>query len=1634
MTRLKLNPLILTVLAVAVSVAAYLAQIPFLEKVELSTIDLRFISRGDVPARPEVVLAVIDEKSINQEGKWVWPRAKFTRLVEKVSEAGARVLAFDIGFLEEDDRTIVETVAEIQRQARRQGAAGTALDRYLETLQKESDSDRQLARAIADAQTRVVLGYFFHMNRSELAHLTETEVADHQERVRNGTYKFARYSSPAAQRIPMITAAMPQSNIAPVSRAAGYAGYFNMFPDTDGVVRWIPAVISFRDALYAPLSLMTASAYLDEPLSVAVADYGVQAVRLGKRVVPTDELGRVLVNYRGPAKSFPHLSVTDILHDRIDRDRLAGKIVMAGATAVGIFDLRVTPFGSVFPGLEIHANVVDSVLAEDFLHHPSWAAVFDMTAIVLLCFGVWIVHKRTGVVASAITAILLFGAYIGLCQTLFVAQGWILNMVYPLLALVITYVSITAYKYIVESHQKRFIRDAFSTYLAPSVVRQLIESPESLVLGGEEREITAFFSDVQGFTGISERLSAAELVELLNEFLTEMTDIILNNAGTVDKFEGDAIIAFFGAPNYLPNHAETACRCCLQMQQRLDETAGPLARPGAARTEDAHRYEHRVCRGGQHGLATAHGLYDDGRQRQYRRPPRRRQQGLRHLHHGQRIDLRRRRRQDHRPRTGPDQRGGQDRTGGHLRTGRPGRRGARRDDAGDRSLPERAPGLSPQRLEPGHHLLQQGPVHRSRRRPQPGDDRALRPVQNRPAPGGLERGFHHDLQVAPAVGRPRSRTHHRGNCAMGIIKKHPTLFLGLGITLLFFAFGIVRLGLIETLDLKLYDMMMGLRGDADSPSDIVMVEVDDDSIDKLGRWPWPRSLLAEGIAKINRGGPRAIGMNFILSEAEKSTGLAELRTLRRTFAENLAVQAGTAGESFLAAMDAAQDRLDNDRKLAAAVAAAGNVVLPVYFGPSTAVSEMSAAVKKTLAPHAVTHLNNPYGFALPRANEITLPIDPLLEAARGIGHINLAYDLDGTARRERLIYDLQGLYVPSYTLRLAALFRNVPPEKIDGEVGGVIRLGDIAIPTTANGALLVSFKGPRGSFKRYSFFDVINDKIPPAVFKNKLVLVGASAAGLINPLSTPTDATMPLCEFSAHAIWSMLTGRFVEQPAWSGSLKWLLLLMVGLVITVVLPRLKALYAGIAFWGLLAALIGGAVYSFTTRGLWVPTVYPLLQLILGYIGVLTIQYFVTETGKEKVEGESAETNRMLGLSFQSQGMLDMAFDKFRRVPVDDQMKDILYNLALDYERKRQFNKAAAVFEYVEEHDPKFKDVHDRKARLMQASETMVFGDGMLGGGPGDSLLATSSDTRPTLGRYEVMRQLGKGAMGIVYLGQDPRINRTVAIKTFRFHRRHRRGAGRGTQAEILSRGRERRHPFAPQHRHHLRRGRRTGPGLHRHGVSRRRGFGALHQKGPAAAHAPGDRHRGRRGRRAGLRPPEGHRAPGRQAGQHHDDQERAGEDHRFRHRPHHRHQPDPDRGGQGDPLLHVAGAVLRRTGRRPFGHLFPRDHAVSTAHRPAALSRRQPAGADALHHEHAPPGSAASTTRASSRRWPRSSTGRWKRTSRSATSAPFRWPSTCGPWARRSMPPSWPGNKPPAGRTEPLIKKSAKILTLENGLC
>lgn len=592
--------------------------------------------------------------------------------------------------------------------------------------------------------------------------------------------------------------------------------------------------------------------------------------------------------------------------------------------------------------------------------------------------------------------------------------------------------------------------------------------------------------------------------------------------------------------------------------------------------------------------------------------------------------------------------------------------------------------------------------------------------------------------------------------------RHAALFAGLGLTLAFVGLFFLRVGFLDAVELRLYDLRMRLLETKGQDENIILVNIDDASIRNLGRWPWSRSIIAQGLEKIAKGDPKAVGLNVFFGETEESGGLLVLDKLQQAFSR-LGLLGQPGGSEFSREMATLRAGADHDAVLARSLSQAGNVVLPMIFTSAGLVDEDGAELDALLSRQALGAVRTAKGGSCPGAVEAMLPIPSLFEAAAGLGHINMLPDADGSVRSEALLFKYRGAYFPSYSLRVLAQAMGLSSKDIRADLGASVSLANLGIPTTPGSDFFIRFRGPHGAFPGVSFFDVLHDKIPPSAFKGKIVLVAPTAAGVANPVATPVDPAMPLGELTANAVWSMENGLFIVRPMWNDAAQLLALLLAGGAISFLLPRLRARAAAALFLLLLAVLFGGSTYLFVARGMWVEAAYPLVLTVFGYITIISLKYFMAETDKDQVEGESAETNRMLGLSFQSQGMLDMAFDKFRRVPVDEGMKEILYNLALDYERKRQFNKAVAAYDHIERNDPAFKDVAERKKRMLKLGDTIILG----GSSGGDSLLAGGADTHPTLGRYELLGELGRGAMGVVYKGRDPRINRTTAIKTFRF---------------------------------------------------------------------------------------------------------------------------------------------------------------------------------------------------------------------------------------------------------------------------
>jgi serine/threonine-protein kinase len=296
-----------------------------------------------------------------------------------------------------------------------------------------------------------------------------------------------------------------------------------------------------------------------------------------------------------------------------------------------------------------------------------------------------------------------------------------------------------------------------------------------------------------------------------------------------------------------------------------------------------------------------------------------------------------------------------------------------------------------------------------------------------------------------------------------------------------------------------------------------------------------------------------------------------------------------------------------------------------------------------------------------------------------------------------------------------------------------------------------------------SFYDVLSGKIPASKYANKIVLIGATAAGVGTSFAAPGYAGMTPAEQQAHTISSILNEHFIVQPSWGETAALGVFLLIAAYLIAALPRLSAGMAGAITAALFVALLAAEFGLLASASIWLKLMLPATLLVIGHLAVTTKRFLMTEAGKLKSDEESAETNRMMGLALQGQGQLDAAFDRFRRVPMSDPLMDNLYNLALDFERKRQFNKAQAIYEHMAAWNKSYKDLQSKLNRAKNLSETVILGGG--GSHPGGTMLLDGGAVeKPMLGRYQVEKELGKGAMGVVYLGKDPKIGRVVAIKT------------------------------------------------------------------------------------------------------------------------------------------------------------------------------------------------------------------------------------------------------------------------------
>ncbi|MGH8064367.1 MAG: CHASE2 domain-containing protein [Candidatus Entotheonellia bacterium] len=578
----SINPASLTLGTILLVVVLWLAGVPILELIELKTYDLRFLSRGHMQPSPAVVMAVIDEKSLDAEGRWPWPRSKIAALVDTLSQDGARVIAFDIAFTEPDESSQLASIRFSQKVDVLAMRHPQLADFIRENIQ-HVDNDLTLVNAIQNSSAAVVLGYFFHMSEADINYQIEQRKMDEQlNRINASKYPFIIYREQKVGGVPFIKAYAPESNLEMFTEAAA-SGYFTTTSDADGVVRWMPLMVQAGEDLFPPLAVSTVWHYLGKPqLTVKVGRYGVEGIQMGERFIPTDESGQLLINYLGPPKTFPHIPITDILRGKLASGIFTDKIVLVGATAMGIQDLRSTPLSPVYPGMEVHATVIDNILTQNFITRPMWSKIYDLLAILTLGTLIGIALPRMSALKGLLFAAGLFILHIFIARWLFINTGVWLNIVYPLLALSANYTILTLYDYVTEERERRKIKGAFMHYVAPVVIEEMLKDPRRLKLGGEERVLTVLFCDLQGFTSHSERYAPHEMIELLSEYYARMTEQIFASGGMLKEYVGDELMAIFGAPIEQPDHAERACAAALAMREHryaLREEWAKMGRP-----------------------------------------------------------------------------------------------------------------------------------------------------------------------------------------------------------------------------------------------------------------------------------------------------------------------------------------------------------------------------------------------------------------------------------------------------------------------------------------------------------------------------------------------------------------------------------------------------------------------------------------------------------------------------------------------------------------------------------------------------------------------------------------------------------------------------------------------------------------------------------------------------------------------------------------------------------------------------------------------------------------------------------------------------------------------------------------------
>lgn len=493
------------------------------EELELKTLDLRFHFRGKKPPPSDIIIVAIDEKSISQFGRWPWRRSYHANLIKILKEEKVKMIFFDIFFLEksdypEDDRMLFSAVKE----------AGNVFFDYPLLSDK-------------DVKTKEDKNLIPYINKNSR---------------KRSDFKEAYFTEEKSALFPL-----PE-----ILLGAKGVGHATIYEDEDHLFRKTALWVKYQERVYPFISILLASEYYGvnlEDISITKDVLG-----MGKTKVPLIFPTQMFINYRGEANTFSYISYSEVLMRKFKKDIFQNKVVLVGGTATGLFDIRATPFGQM-PGIEMIANSLSTLISGNFISRTS--NFINLILIFLFSLTSGYFTFRSGLLKITILVIATSLFYIIGCIYLFEKRGIFLNMLSPLGGMFLTYIITLIYRYLIIEKEKKKIKNAFQHYVTSSVVAEILKNPDSLKLGGEKKILTVLFSDIRGFTELSEKLTPEEVVSILNEYFTEMTDIVFKYEGTLDKFIGDAIMVIYGAPIYFSDHAERAVKTAIEMKEKMGE-------------------------------------------------------------------------------------------------------------------------------------------------------------------------------------------------------------------------------------------------------------------------------------------------------------------------------------------------------------------------------------------------------------------------------------------------------------------------------------------------------------------------------------------------------------------------------------------------------------------------------------------------------------------------------------------------------------------------------------------------------------------------------------------------------------------------------------------------------------------------------------------------------------------------------------------------------------------------------------------------------------------------------------------------------------------------------------------------------